>query len=296
MSALPTQLEHRLKTSVETITPADAARYLANMNNPRRLRPAKVAFYAKDMAAGRWEVGTSAIKFDSSGMLRDGQHRLQACILADAPFRDVVYRNVTDAAVANTDRGMVRQWADTLHGRGISNTHATQAAVSLGWRWDEGSLFDTVAPTIAEMEDWLVDNPTVIDAVTEGLRIRSHIGGRTSIYGAFLNRTHAIDLDASDRFVEALVTGANLAADDAAKRLRDRLLGHAHFGIKSRSTQAVELAVFCKAWNAWITGKPMRQLHFRWGPSMREAFPHLVDGDGRVHPFPDITARLDVAE
>lgn len=291
MSALPTELEYRLLVSVETITPNDAASFLEHMNNPRRLRPGKVSHYAKDMAAGRWEVGTSAIKFDRAGMLRDGQHRLWACIEADAPFRTVVYRNVTDAAVDNTDRGMVRQWADVLNGRGVANTHALQSACTLGWRWDRSAVFDPLSPTIGELEDWLAAHPHTHDAVRDGLRIRSHIGGRVSIYGSFLTRAATIDFDAADRFVEALSSGANLAPDDAVHRLRDRLLANAHFAVKSRGNQGVELAIVCKAWNAWITGKPVRQLAFRRGASMRESFPDLVDGEGRTYPFPDVERR-----
>jgi hypothetical protein len=293
--AEPTPLTHKLTVTVKVVSPDDAAKYLENVNNPRRLRPGKVAIYAADMAAGKWFLGTSALKFDPSGALRDGQHRLWACIEAMAPFPTVIYRNVTDDAIDNTDRGMARQWADVLAGRGIANSRQLQGAVNVSWRWDRGQLLSTawstrVTPTISESEDWLAAHPAILGLMQMTHRITQGVGGKASVVAAFLYRAGVIDLDAADRFAESLHTGANLGLDDPVRRLRDRMMTERAYVRKSaRDQQAIDLALMVKAWNLWMRGTTLKQLS--WRPSAGEAFPDMLDAEGRAYPFPDVVAR-----
>lgn len=290
MSAEPLTLSYPLRVTVETITPVEAAGYLENIRNPRRLRPRKVAVYATDMRAGHWWVGSSSLKFDAAGALRDGQHRLAACIEAGVPFTTVVHWNVSDEAIANTDRGMNRQWADELRGRGIANAHGLQGAVYLSWRWDNGLLLTTTitshtVPTASEADAWLADNPGIINQVSMAQRVVKPLGAKLTVAAAFFHRASAIDLDAADRMLESLRTGAHLDVDDPIRRLRERLQQDRMYrAATGRDHQTVELGLFCKAWNAWQTNKQMRQLSFR----VVERFPHLVDAEGNVHPFPDV--------
>lgn len=297
MSALPepATLTHPLHVSVETIVPADAARYLENIRNPRRLRPRKVSIYASDMAAGHWAVGSSSLKFDAAGALRDGQHRLAACIEAGVPFTTVVHWNVSDEAIANTDRGMNRQWADELRGKGMANAHGVQGAVYLSWRWDTGQLLSTsitshAVPTASEAEAWLEANPSIVDQVSMAQRVVKPLGAKLTVAAAFFHRASQIDLDAADRMLESLRTGAHLDVDDPIRRLRERLQQDRMYrAVTGRDHQTVELGLFCKSWNAWQTGKQMRQLSFR----VVERFPNLVDAEGNVHPFPDVMRQAD---
>src|SRR4051812_153789 len=193
MSAQPTPLTRELHITVETITPAQAAIYLEHVRNPRKLRPAKATVFAADMAAGKWHLGSSSLKFDPAGELRDGQHRLAACVESNMPFPTVIYWNVTDEAIDNTDRGMARQWADVLAGRGIVNTRQVQGIVYLSWRWDNGLLLSVswhqrVSPTVSEAEEWLEAHPAVLNLTTLSHRISQSVGGKVSVIGSFLQR------------------------------------------------------------------------------------------------------------
>lgn len=290
MSAVPTTLTRRLLVSVETVTPDDARRYLELNENPRKIRPAKVRLYARDMTSGSWEVGTSSIKFDVQGRLRDGQHRLTACVEADRDFTTVVFRNVTDAAVDNTDRGMVRAWADVLAGRGYANAHHLQAAVTVGWRWDRNGWSGRLQPSVTELDEWLGDNSALPEHVTTASLLGHKLGARRSSVAAFMNRAATIDPDELERFVEALRSGTGLEATNPAFRLRERWMLNRH--VKPSSSlvlQLVDLAYTCKAWNAWIEGRSINQLVYRW--SSNERFPDLVDANGVVVEFPDVVAR-----
>lgn len=290
-TALPT----RLKVSVETITPELAQVYLANMDNPRKLRDAVVKRYARDMANGDWHIGTSAISFDARGVLRDGQHRLQACIDSGVPLETVVYRGVGEGAVLNMDRGLKRAWSDVLKARGVPNSANVQSAVVLSWRWDHGLFTEGSArytATNSELEAWLADHPEFIDCVHEAVLLRRDIGCKVSAMAAFIHRTQVIDPEASALMVEMLKTG-DVPPANPIRKLRDRTMVNANRSRGGALAQIVDLAVCCKAWNAWITGRQIQLLSWRRGPSVRESFPDLVEQHGSVWPFPDVVARME---
>lgn len=293
-----TGLPTRLRVSVETITPNEAEMYLSNMNNPRRLRDAVVKRYARDMARGDWHVGTSAISFDALGALRDGQHRLSACIEANTALTTVVYRGIGEGAVLNMDRGLKRMWADTLKARGIPNANNVQSAVVLAWRWDRGLFAEgstRYAATNSELENWLAANPTMIDRVHDAARLRGQMGCVVAPMSAFLHRAHTIDPDAAALAVELLYTG-DVPSSSPLRKLRDRSMMSVGKRRGGSLNQIIELAICCKAWNAWVNERPMQVLAWRRGPSVRESFPDLQDANGNTYPFPDVMARWEGEE
>lgn len=84
---------------IETITPELAREYLkSNLNNPRgkkTLKRSTANRYANDMKSGKWETNGETIVFDEDGILKNGQHRLAAIILAGVPVKIFVVRGVS---------------------------------------------------------------------------------------------------------------------------------------------------------------------------------------------------------
>lgn len=79
----------------EKIYPQDAEVLLRNNTNNRSISMKTVKAYATDMINGNWDEQTSSpIAIDYDGILRDGQHRLKAIILANKPINMWVCRNV----------------------------------------------------------------------------------------------------------------------------------------------------------------------------------------------------------
>lgn len=72
------------RLSFMQVTPEIAKRWLTRNPRNRVARPATVARYARDMAAGKWHLDGSPIRFDATGTLLDGQHRLAAIIESEA--------------------------------------------------------------------------------------------------------------------------------------------------------------------------------------------------------------------
>ncbi len=104
---------NKMKTTLETITPKLAAEYLATM--PEKQRPfrkqwaANLAYHIKH---GTWHVTHQGIAFDTDGALFDGQHRLNAVIIADKSAKMMVTRGVTCDAWHATDIGNRRSYQD----------------------------------------------------------------------------------------------------------------------------------------------------------------------------------------
>jgi hypothetical protein len=115
-----------------TITPDLAEHILLNMaDGNRKRRATSVKKYADDMAGGRWRLTGDTIKFGKSGLLRDGQHRLAACVRAGVSFETFVLFGIDDDAFVVMDTGAVRQGNDTFTIASVPNAASAAAAV----RW-----------------------------------------------------------------------------------------------------------------------------------------------------------------
>ena len=97
---------------IMTITPDMARHWLEGNTINRTVRAAMVEKYARDMAAGSWSIGDSAISIDKDGVLLNGQHRLLACIKADVPFTAIVNDDCDRDIVFGMDRGRSRTFED----------------------------------------------------------------------------------------------------------------------------------------------------------------------------------------
>lgn len=93
------------------ITPQEAFKMLEKNSSNRRLRQQTVEVYAEEMKLGKWQLNGETIKFATNGELKDGQHRLSACVLSGIPLETyVIYDN--DCSIF--DYGAKRTPADIL--------------------------------------------------------------------------------------------------------------------------------------------------------------------------------------
>lgn len=84
-----------MQMKVETVTPDLAAHYLKrNVDNYRKISKTKVAQYAAEMKAGKWQLNGEGIMFDEEGKLKNGQHRLAAVIAAGIPVKMTIVTGV----------------------------------------------------------------------------------------------------------------------------------------------------------------------------------------------------------
>lgn len=118
-----------VSTKVETITPEIAKEYLAhNTDNFRKLSRRTVRKYANDILHGKWELNGETIVFDENGVLKNGQHRLAAILMAKKPMQVIVVRGIK-SEVTIYDMNNRRTDTDIAKARGI-DADSTMIAVA----------------------------------------------------------------------------------------------------------------------------------------------------------------------
>lgn len=147
-----------MKAEVQTITPELAKLYLGHNESNRTLRRTRVMQYAHDMKEGKWNLTGQGITFGRDGNLLDGQHRLNAVIVAGVPVNFLV---VTDADVVPTyDCGLSRSIVDRFKlagkGSGPLYTNAGQSIVRLCYIIKKyGNVTTTISPTTSDIEEYI---------------------------------------------------------------------------------------------------------------------------------------------
>ncbi len=131
-----------MEAKVKVITPELAKQYLSkNTNNYRSMSNSVVNSYAADMKTGNWKFNGDSIKFNKSGILVDGQHRLAAIAKAGVPVQMMVITGIEDD-IATFDIGKVRTTSQIAKAENLPNgvtSNATIGAVSMLLAWDKKS-------------------------------------------------------------------------------------------------------------------------------------------------------------
>lgn len=256
-----TDLRPQVDAQLVTVTPEIAEGWLARNTHNRRIRPKVVAQYARDMAAGNWQVTGEAIKFAHDGRLLDGQHRLHAVVDSGRAVTMLVITGIDNAAQDVMDTGSRRLAADMLTLGGHSNAALLAASTKWAALYAEGRLYSDRATrdvTHANIRDFIAIYPDIEEAVTFASSLRKHIDLQPAILGASVWIIRQIDAEAADEFFCRLADGIGLPAGSPILALRNRLRQ-----IKKNRTRVepeVFLSLVIRAWNAWRAGRSLSNL------------------------------------
>lgn len=287
---MPGQTQHSIKPSMQTlelITPKVATEMLKTKINNRPLSNSKVIEYALAIDEGRWSVNGETLKFDLNNHLFDGQHRLEACVLADKPFRTYVVRGIEDPkAFATVDVGKNRTHADMLGVAGFVATHNTAAAAALiylfkhrmltlkGPRTGTGRVdpqkrfhIDTKIQS-ARSSGSAIPKEVLVDfslGIKDGLH-ESVLFGSSSPAKKFLTVSviagcHYLfrerDAVEAKRFFDDIGEGAGLDKNDAVFRLRERLISN-----QSSTSKLTKWAILLLIFKAWQKRRDGERTHY----------------------------------
>jgi len=182
----------KLTTQIITITPLIARQWLDSTDTAiqRRVSYAHVAYLAKEMKNGHWDLNGQPIQIDKKGNVVNGQHRLNACIQSDTPFTSLVVFDVETSAIKTIDEGSkprsISDFIDIRYNAKNSNTVAASIRIiafwDAGWRRSIGggsgtsSTTDTKRivipkPSPAEVEEFIRKNPGFFDFINEALSL-----------------------------------------------------------------------------------------------------------------------------
>lgn len=255
------------RTALETITPATAREYLAHNVKNRRPKHNRIGQYARDMAAGRWQITGESLKFDRTGNLIDGQNRLYAVIEAGVPVQTYVTRGLAPESQDVMDTGAVRSGADQLTIHGKPSGKNLQAALNAHYGYKSGAITRANADltgatrlTNAEVIEYAEQHPGLGDAVRDASRYRRGLGLPIGALAVAVYEFGHIDADAAEEFfsrIDAMeFTGPG---DDALRVLKRRVDGDRMAG-KGRYRLGTALFMLFRTWNAWRTGERIVKL------------------------------------
>lgn len=230
--------------------------------------------YARDMKNNAWALNGQTLKFGKSGRLLDGQHRLQASVQSETSFPAIVVRGLDDAVFDTFDLGSRRAIGDVLRDRSEVNTSTLGAALRQLWLLQHGLIQSRgAAPTIAELLDFLEQNPELRDSVRLQHKIRD-ITAPTTILALHYLFTR-VDKAKADRFLDRLSDGAELSPRHPILTLRDQLM-RARSERKITISDAERAAWTIKAWNAFYQERTVATLKWQQLGPRKEAFPGIV--------------------
>ncbi|GAI59216.1 unnamed protein product [marine sediment metagenome] len=98
-----------MKTEVETIDRETAERYLnLERGNNRPFSPSHLADLIGRQQRGEWVTNGDTIRFDATGQLRDGVHRLRMVKATGISIEVIVARDIAPEAFITMDVGKKR--------------------------------------------------------------------------------------------------------------------------------------------------------------------------------------------
>lgn len=103
-----------LRSTVEKVTPKQAATYLKKFQVNRRLRPGMVDYLSREIIENRWQLSHQGVAFFEDGSGADGQHRLNAIVKAGKAVHIAVFRGLKKTAMNIIDTGTARTPDDVL--------------------------------------------------------------------------------------------------------------------------------------------------------------------------------------
>lgn len=265
-----TNTKYELTADIVTITPELADKWLTqNYPRNRKLRPTRVAYYAKQIRSGQWKLNGQAIIFDENNTIIDGQHRLYAVCESDTEIRSLVVWGVARDAFMTIDDTLPKGHQDTLCHEGVANSSSIAAIVNSVLMHRRavaasGSFNSAVRPSKTDiMEEYNKHSDVYQEAYRAGSKCRRDMKLTVKIAGAVfalacIDGGHNIaDVDV---FWDSVATGAGLNIGSPALTLRNRVIQNS--ASKTKMTHSDLHCIAVKAWNHHVSGKECRLLKF----------------------------------
>lgn len=220
-----------MRTEKIVVTPEVAASMLkSNIQTNRFVNTRVVAKYVAEMKNGNWITDNGeCLKFDRSGRLVDGQHRLHAIITSGVTIPLWVMYGVDEKAFMTIDVGAPRSIGAILGINGVKQANLKTGIIRCLIRYRNNSTSDKFAtPTATDVLSIYENESDLIDracALAESLSKKSGISVSPSIIGgmiALLIDKHPMIVD----FFTEVMTGRDVT-NNAVYLLRDRIISAA---------------------------------------------------------------------
>ncbi|MFD6423748.1 hypothetical protein [Streptomyces sp. NPDC060198] len=271
-----------LVSQVIKVTPEIAEKFLSQTSVNRRLDMGQVGALADTIRRGEWRLTHQGIAFDEKGALLDGQHRLHAILEARIPVEMVVFNGLPKEVFPVLDTGKRRSAADTLLSTGekyltlLSSTirHVILFNTIPNDPWNGARAYVSNDRILSEFND---DKGRYKEAVGVGRELSKHLfASQTAAAVGYFLTTEVAPAADIDQWITGLKSGANLDSGDARLALREVPQETQKRGSRRRMGIRDQVAIYIKAWNAWVEPDNFSELHLR-RMRKREKMPKPVE-------------------
>jgi hypothetical protein len=279
------------------ITPALATELLTKLIINRPLNKYKVNKYKSDMLNNQWiEKTGETIKFDSKGNLIDGQHRLNALILANISINFLISLNCDEDAQKVIDMGnrsvndsfkiLGIQYYDNVVTivKGLIGFYSNSSKINLPSGFSlkgQGSQSTTeinTKYTVLDMHKYYYENEEKITFVIQNFRglIYSKYKNKTLAPGFYLKFAALLHFEGASfeyiyNFLEQMLLGLNgsSALHPSIYYVRELLIEN-YKSNKPAFKNVLIYELIIKAWNNYITNKQNKTI------KLNNEIPHIL--------------------
>lgn len=260
------------------VTPDIAAEWLKLNVDNRPLAKHQVARLVTVMQRNEFVFNGDAIRFGEDGFLKDGQHRLTACVLSGCSFETIVVWGLGGGAFNTIDvfikpRGV----GDVLGLQGQKHANAVAATVKAVYNFcklqgffDGGAASNKLAFTPKICLEVLNRQPGISQAAIDVQCAKScRVFPSGALTSALLYLFRSVDFNLAQDFFDVLYNGSS-DTQRAFNVLRETLIARRLSSTTIKKTAAASLAI--RAWNAEYEGRKVKILRFVTG----DEFPRIA--------------------
>ena len=221
-----------MRIVVMDITPQKAGELLDKNTNNRNLRQSRVNMYASEMKSGNWKSNGVPIIIGDDDILKDGQHRLYACLKTNITMKNVVVIYLPKEQTNCYDIGSTRTAVDVAKFMGLdekpyfrSNAIFSTANLAINGKSDSARSYSKIN-LIKELQKHpeaceFIYHKILSSGAVQNLKFRKS-GLMAAIFNALVS---GYDIKKLERFCAVLICG--IVKDDAEVpiiKLRDQIM------------------------------------------------------------------------
>lgn len=259
------------------ITPDDARKLLNQDNrNFRKVSRNEIQKHVKSMKDGRWKFNGDSIAINADGLVKDGQHRLIACMESNVPLKVLPIKIDSDI---NIDDKKKLSFDKILTGLGYHNCNTLAAIVKTLYRRKIGIVNFYINKSEIDnntLLDYFNANPSIVDSLNITTTYSRKCGVPHSLLGVFYHIASESNQDLAREFIRILslpmseyerIGITNLNSMYHLKRMITKTKSKEHID------HIVLIALVIKAWNCWIEQTPCKGLSWNCTGANPENFP-----------------------
>lgn len=247
--------------ALERVTPKVAKEWLGKNQNNRPLSQSAVDVLVEAIRNDEWVQNGEAIKFSASGVLIDGQHRLEAIVQTGRTLEMVVVRGLEEESFNTIDQGRKRSFSDMLARDGETNANHLAVAVRYYWIFGTAPLARyKVKRSIPQLYTTLEGAGAIRSSVATVYSWHARILGSVGILAGCYHRCRSMGAEYADEFWAGVCEGEDLSKSDPAYKLRRRLLDDKTSATQDKMGRATFLCLLVKCWNAYAEGGVLESL------------------------------------